>query len=77
MIKRRAVSGRSFSKDINVYEAAQIRIKFIFDNFEKVYISFSGGKDSGVMLNLFIESKKTVDPAKRSDLRRRLGKYSG
>lgn len=39
----------------NVYEASQERIKFIFDNFERVYISFSGGKDSGVMLNLVLD----------------------
>ena len=39
----------------NVYGAAQERIKFIFDNFEKIYVSFSGGKDSGVMLNMCID----------------------
>ena len=42
-------------KDINVYDAANERIKFIFENFNKIYVSFSGGKDSGVMLNLMIE----------------------
>jgi len=42
-------------KDINVYDAANERIKYIFDNFERVYLSFSGGKDSGVMLNLAID----------------------
>lgn len=40
---------------VDVWEAAQDRIKFIFDEFEKVYISFSGGKDSGVLLNLVID----------------------
>ena len=40
---------------INVWDAAQERLKFIFDNFEKVYVSFSGGKDSGVLLNLAID----------------------
>lgn len=39
----------------NVYEAANERIDFIFKNFERVYVSFSGGKDSGVMLNLVID----------------------
>jgi predicted phosphoadenosine phosphosulfate sulfurtransferase len=39
----------------NVYEASNERIKFIFDNFKRVYVSFSGGKDSGVMLNLVID----------------------
>jgi predicted phosphoadenosine phosphosulfate sulfurtransferase len=36
----------------NVYDAAVGRIDYIFNNFEKIYLSFSGGKDSGVMLNL-------------------------
>ena len=33
---------------INVYDAANERIDFIFKNFERIYLSFSGGKDSGV-----------------------------
>lgn len=36
----------------NVLEAAQERIAYTFDHCEKVYISFSGGKDSTVMLHL-------------------------
>lgn len=39
----------------NVYEASQERIKKIFDAFEKLYVSFSGGKDSTVMLHLVME----------------------
>ncbi len=39
----------------NVYDAANDRIDFIFKNFEKIYLSFSGGKDSGVMLNLTLD----------------------
>ena len=39
----------------NVFDAALERIKIIFDEFEKVYISFSGGKDSGVALNLVLD----------------------
>lgn len=38
--------------EINVLEAAQERIRFTFDNFEQVYVSFSAGKDSTVMLHL-------------------------
>lgn len=41
--------------DDNVYDASVKRIKYILDNFERVYVSFSGGKDSGVMLNLVID----------------------
>tara|TARA_Y100001973_G_C5188352_1_gene329295 strand:+ start:574 stop:1815 length:1242 start_codon:yes stop_codon:yes gene_type:complete len=37
---------------INVLEAAKKRIEWSFDNFEKLYISLSGGKDSTVMMHL-------------------------
>lgn len=40
---------------INVLEASKERIKYIFDAFEKVYISFSGGKDSTVMMHLVMD----------------------
>lgn len=49
---------RVYNKEKNVYQAAKDRIAFIFDNFERVYLSFSGGKDSGVMLNLALEYMK-------------------
>lgn len=41
--------------NINVYEAAKQRIEYTFDNFEKIYLSFSAGKDSTVMLHLVID----------------------
>ena len=37
---------------LNVYDATQKRLKIIFDYFDYVYVSFSGGKDSSVMLQL-------------------------
>lgn len=37
---------------INVLDAAQKRIETTFNEFEKVYVSFSGGKDSTVMLHM-------------------------
>jgi predicted phosphoadenosine phosphosulfate sulfurtransferase len=40
---------------INVLQATQERIKYIFDNFNKIYVSFSGGKDSTVMLHLIMD----------------------
>lgn len=46
---------KKYNKNVNVYDASVDRIKFIFDNFEKIYLSFSGGKDSGVMLNLVLD----------------------
>ena len=39
----------------NVLIASKERIAWTFDNFEKVYISFSGGKDSTVMMHLVME----------------------
>ena len=39
----------------NVLDAAIDRINYTFDNFEKVYISFSGGKDSTVMMHLVMD----------------------
>lgn len=42
-------------RDKNVLEAARSRIKLVFDNFERVYIAFSGGKDSSVMFHLVME----------------------
>lgn len=42
-------------KQKNVFESAKERINYIFDNFEKVVVSFSGGKDSGVVLNMAID----------------------
>jgi predicted phosphoadenosine phosphosulfate sulfurtransferase len=42
----------------NVYEAAVERIRFIFDEFEKIIVSFSGGKDSGVVLHLAIDEAR-------------------
>ena len=42
-------------KNTDVYTATNERIDFIFNNFERVYLSFSGGKDSGIMLNMVID----------------------
>jgi len=44
--------------DINVLEAARIRVSKVFDDFKKIYISFSGGKDSTVMTHLVLEEAK-------------------
>jgi predicted phosphoadenosine phosphosulfate sulfurtransferase len=40
---------------MNVLQASNEKIKYIFENFDNIYVSFSGGKDSGVMLNLVID----------------------
>lgn len=44
--------------DKNVYESAVDRIKKVFDDFPKIYLSFSGGKDSSVMLHLVMDEAK-------------------
>lgn len=46
---------REYNEKINVYEASLDRVDFIFNNFKRIYVSFSGGKDSGVMLNLMLQ----------------------
>lgn len=51
----------------NVYEAACERIGYIFENFEKIYLSFSSGKDSGVMLNL------VVDYMRKNNIKKKIG----
>lgn len=42
----------------NVLQATQERVIQIFDLFEKVYISFSGGKDSSVMSHLVLQEAR-------------------
>ena len=53
--------------DKNVYEAANERIDYIFNNFQKVYVSFSGGKDSSCMLNL------VLDYMKKNNIKNKIG----
>lgn len=42
-------------RDKDVLTAARERVKYAFDNFTRIYVSFSGGKDSSVMFHLVIE----------------------
>ena len=49
----------------NVYEAFQQRIKLIFEEFDNIYISFSGGKDSGLLLNMVLDYQKAYYPDRR------------
>lgn len=44
--------------DTSVLEASKDRIRKTFDDFERIYISFSGGKDSSVMTHLVLEEAK-------------------
>ena len=53
---------KEFTKDMkkeyinmDVFDALQKRFEFLFQEFKNIYISFSGGKDSGVLLNLLLD----------------------
>ena len=48
---------KKYQKD-TVLEASRKRVEKVFDDFEKIYISFSGGKDSSVMTHLVMEEAK-------------------
>lgn len=48
----------------NVYEALKERLRFIFEEFDNIYISFSGGKDSGLLLNLVLDYRRKYFPWK-------------
>ena len=44
----------------NVYEATSGRLDFLFSEFDNIVISFSGGKDSGLLLNLVLDYAERV-----------------
>ena len=46
----------------NVYDATQERFAFLFREFENIYVSFSGGKDSGVLLNMLLDYRRRHCP---------------
>lgn len=53
----------------NVFELALDRIDYIFREFNNIYVSFSGGKDSGVVLNL------CIDYIRKNRLNRKIGVF--
>lgn len=53
----------------NVYDATQERFEYLFSEFDNIYVSFSGGKDSGLLLNLLL------DYMRRHGITRRIGLF--
>lgn len=49
----------------NVYDALQNRFHYIFNEFDNIFVSFSGGKDSGLLLNLILDFQKQFYPKKK------------
>lgn len=49
---------KRYNRNKNVLEAAQERISYIFDNFETIILSTSGGKDSTISTYLALEEAK-------------------
>lgn len=48
----------------NVYEAFCSRMHYIFREFDNIYVSFSGGKDSGLLLNLTLDFRNKFYPGR-------------
>ncbi len=63
VLKRIELSERA--KKMNVFDAAKARIKKVFEEFDNVYVSFSGGKDSGALLNLAAEVLRESFPKRK------------
>lgn len=59
MYMRREYIGKS------VYNALQDRLRLIFEEFDNIFVSFSGGKDSGLLLNLTLDFQRKYYPHKK------------
>lgn len=53
--------GAKLYSDVDVYQAAKARIRMVFENFPRVCVAFSGGKDSTVLLHLAVEVAREMD----------------
>lgn len=51
--------------DKNVLDALYDRLDFLFKEFENIYVSFSGGKDSSLLLNIVLKFQKEHYPDKK------------
>lgn len=50
---------------MNVFEAAQKRLSYIFEEFDNISVSFSGGKDSGVLLDMCVDLIRSKYPHRK------------
>lgn len=53
---------------MNVYEATQKRLSFLFSEFDRIVVSFSGGKDSGVMLEMVLNHAHRADQLRKVEI---------
>ncbi|MBO5203205.1 MAG: DUF3440 domain-containing protein [Clostridia bacterium] len=49
---------------LSVYDATIQRLDFLFEEFDNIFVSFSGGKDSGLLLNLVLDHRNKYYPEK-------------
>lgn len=49
----------------NVLDALYARLRYLFEEFDNIFVSFSGGKDSGLLLNITLDFQKKYFPNKR------------
>ncbi len=49
----------------NVYQSLLKRLNFIFKQFDNIFVSFSGGKDSGLLLNIVLDFQKKYYPNRK------------
>ena len=50
-----------YYQDKTVYEAALERIRFLYQEFDDVVVSFSGGKDSTVTLHMTLQVARELN----------------
>ena len=65
VVRKNGASGTGEKKRLNVYEQTQVRLGKIFDSFDNVYVSFSGGKDSSLLLFLCIDYIRKHCPGRK------------
>ncbi len=49
----------------NVFDATEERLHYLFREFDNIFVSFSGGKDSGLLLNLLLDFRRKYYPNRR------------